>query len=281
VRLVTFTGSDGPAVGVRCGDGLAPVPYTDMLELIGAGDAGLERAAAAARAGARGTGGRLLAPVPAPPKMLFCGVNYPDHVEENPAAVLPTEPFFFAKLPSAVVGPGAPIVLPSPATQGDYEVELAAVIGRRARAVPAERALEHVFGYTVVNDVSARDVQFRDAQITLGKNADSFCPMGPEIVTADEIPDPAALVVETRVNGELRQRGSTGDWIFHLAELIEFLTRARGITLEPGDLVTTGTPAGVAAFRDPPPWLAPGDVVTVAVDAIGQLENPVTAGWER
>jgi 2-keto-4-pentenoate hydratase/2-oxohepta-3-ene-1,7-dioic acid hydratase in catechol pathway len=135
-----------------------------------------------------------------------------------------------------------------------------------------------VFGYTVANDVSARDVQFRDSQITLGKNPDTFCPLGPVVATADELPDPSALHVATYVNGERRQQGRTKDWLFDVPTLIEFLTRT--ITLEPGDVVTTGTPSGVAAFRDPPPWLRPGDEVTVEVEEIGRLSNPVIAGWE-
>lgn len=281
MRLVTYAEDGGTRVGVRTDAGVAPTPYRRMLDLIADGPAGLERAAEAAAAGSLAEGPELLAPIPDPPKMLFCGVNYPDHADENPDAVMPAEPFFFSKLASAVVGPGAPIVLPSPETHGDYEVELAAVIGRTASRVGRDDALSHVFGYTVVNDVSARDVQFRDAQITLGKNPDTFCPMGPELVTADEIPDPGSLAVACRVNGELRQSGSTANWIFPLAELIEFVTRRRGVTLHPGDLITTGTPSGVAAFRDPPPWLAPGDVVTVSVEGIGDLENPVAAGWER
>jgi 2-keto-4-pentenoate hydratase/2-oxohepta-3-ene-1,7-dioic acid hydratase in catechol pathway len=248
-----------------------------MLALIRDGARGIERARQAALHGERVEPERLLAPL-RPGKMLFCGVNYPEHADENPDAVMPKEPFFFAKLPSAIVGPDEPIRIPSPDTQTDYEVELAFVIGSTARRVARDRALEHVFGYTVANDVSARDVQFRDMQITLGKNPDTFCPLGPWVVTADEIPDPSSLHVATYVNGEERQRGATASWLFDVPTLIEFLSRS--ITLEPGDLVTTGTPAGVAAFRDPPPWLAPGDEVAVEVDAIGRLTSPVQAGWQ-
>lgn len=281
MRLVTYAENGQTRIGARTDRGVVPTGYDSMLDLIAAGADGLERVRAAVETAEPAEAPVLLAPLPQPPKMLFCGVNYPDHADENPDAVLPTEPFFFAKLASAVVGPDAPIILPSPDTHGDYEVELAAVIGRTARATRAADALGHVFGYTVVNDVSARDVQFRDAQITLGKNADTFCPMGPELVTADELTDPGCLRLEARVNGELRQSGTTADWIFHLAELIEFVTRVRGVTLHPGDLITTGTPSGVAAFRQPPPWLRPGDIVSVSVEGIGRLENPVHAGWER
>jgi 2-keto-4-pentenoate hydratase/2-oxohepta-3-ene-1,7-dioic acid hydratase in catechol pathway len=182
-----------------------------------------------------------------------------------------------SKLGTAIVGPGEPIQIPARETHTDYEVELAVVIGTTARRVPRERALEHVFGFTVANDVSARDVQFKDMQITLGKNPDTFCPLGPAVVTADAIDNPSDLEVACFVNGEERQRGHTSDWLFDVPTLIEFVSRT--MTLEPGDLVTTGTPAGVAAFRDGQPWLAPGDEVVVEVERVGRLENPVVAGW--
>jgi 2,4-didehydro-3-deoxy-L-rhamnonate hydrolase len=277
VRLVRCQVEGEPRVCVRTNGGVAPTPYCDMVELIHAGAEGL-RAAARAASGAALEPDGLLAPL-RPGKMLFCGVNYPDHADENPDAVMPSEPFFFSKLPSAVVGPGEPIRIPSPETHADYEVELAVVIGRTATRVAREQALGHVFGYTVANDVSARDVQFRDSQITLAKNADSFCPLGPEVVTSDELSEPSALHVASYVNGERRQHAATSNWLFDVPTLIEFVTRT--ITLEPGDLVTTGTPSGVAAFRDPPPWLQPGDEVTVEVEEIGRLTNPVVAGWEE
>jgi 2-keto-4-pentenoate hydratase/2-oxohepta-3-ene-1,7-dioic acid hydratase in catechol pathway len=273
MRLVSFEGG----LGARVDGGVAPTGYATLAELLRDGEAGLERARAAAERGEATAPGRLGAPH-RPGKMLFCGVNFADHAEENPGAVLPREPFFFSKLPSAIVGPDQPIRIPSPETHTDYEVELAMVIGRRARRLRPEEALDHVFGYTIVNDVSARDVQFTDNQITLGKNPDTFCPLGPEVVTADELPNPSALHVATYVNGEQRQAGATADWLFDVPTLLAFVTRL--ITLEPGDLVTTGTPAGVAAFRDPPPWLRPGDEVTVEVPEIGRLTNPVVAGWE-
>jgi 2,4-didehydro-3-deoxy-L-rhamnonate hydrolase len=277
MRLVTCLIDGEVRVCVRGDGGVAPTPYADMVELVRAGSDGLwaaERVAGDATLEPE----RLLAPL-RPGKMLFCGVNYPDHAEENPDAVMPSEPFFFSKLPSALVGPGEPIVIPASETQTDYEVELAFVIGRTAKRVQAADALDHVFGYTVANDVSARDVQFRDAQITLGKNPDSFCPLGPELVTADELPDPSRLHVASYVNGDRRQFAATESWLFDVPTLIEFISRT--ITLEPGDLVTTGTPSGVAAFRDPPPWLAPGDEVAVEVQEIGRLTNPVVGGWEE
>lgn len=265
-------------VAVHDERGAAATGYSDMLALIADEERGLSEARRAAADATPAPPDTILAPL-RPGKMLFCGVNFAEHAEENPAAVMPTEPFFFSKLPNAIVGPDAPIVIPAPENHLDYEVELAVVIGRRARHVPRERALAHVFGYTVTNDVSARDVQFKDSQITLGKNADSFAPLGPWVVTADEIDDPSQLHVATYVNGELRQQAATSGWLFDVPALIEFLSRT--ITLEPGDIVTTGTPAGVAAFRQPPPWLAPGDEVTVEVTEIGRLTNPVVAGWEQ
>jgi 2-keto-4-pentenoate hydratase/2-oxohepta-3-ene-1,7-dioic acid hydratase in catechol pathway len=276
MRLARCVVGGDTIVGAYDDGGITPTGYTDMLDLIRDGEAGLKRARAAVERAPRQAATRLLAPL-RPRQMLFCGVNYPDHAEENPNALMPTEPFFFSKLPSAVVGPGEPIVIPSPTTQADYEVELAVVIGRRARHVSRAQALQHVFGYTAANDVSARNVQFKDNQITLGKNPDSFAPIGPVIVTADELIDPSDLHVATYVNGERRQYGATKNWLFDVPALIEFVTRT--ITLEPGDLMTTGTPSGVAAFRDPPPWLAPGDEVTVEIDKIGRLTNPVVAGW--
>jgi 2-keto-4-pentenoate hydratase/2-oxohepta-3-ene-1,7-dioic acid hydratase in catechol pathway len=274
--LVTYQVGDGSAVGVLAdGQGHATA-HIDMRALIAAGPAAWSTLSADGL-GAAVPGARLLAPLPAPGKLLFCGVNYPGHLEENPGAVLPEVPFFFSKLPSAVVGPDAEIVIPAPDNQVDYEVELAVVIGRRAHRLDRASALDHVFGYTVVNDVSARDVQFKDSQITLGKNADTFCPMGPAIVTADAIGDPHALAVRTRVNGEERQSDVTSNLIFDIPRLLEFVSAT--ITLEPGDIVTTGTPAGVGCFRDPPLWLRPGDRVEVEVDGIGTLANPVIGAW--
>ncbi len=168
-------------------------------------------------------------------------------------------------------------MIPRASTLTDYEVELAMVIGSRAKRVKQADALDHVFGWTILHDVSARDVQFKDVQITLGKNPDTFAPIGPEIVTADELGDWSTLRVSTTLNGHMMQDAATSEMLFSPARLIEFLTDL--ITLEPGDVVTTGSPAGVGFFRDPPVYLQPGDEVTVAVDRIGSLTNPVEAGW--
>jgi 2-keto-4-pentenoate hydratase/2-oxohepta-3-ene-1,7-dioic acid hydratase in catechol pathway len=276
MRLVTYELDGRSGVGIRRGEAIVDTGYGSMLELIYDGARGLERAAEAADRADPVEGACLFAPI-RPGKILCSGINYASHKEENPNATMPEEPFFFSKLPSAVIGPGAPIVIPREATQTDYEVELALVIGRAARRVRQANALEHVFGWTIVNDVSARDVQFKDMQITLGKNPDTFAPIGPEIVTVDELGDPASLRVSTTLNGETMQDAPTSEMLFPPARLIEFL--ADLITLDPGDVVTTGTPAGVGCFRYPPVYLQPGDEVTVSVDRIGDLTNPVRAGW--
>jgi 2-keto-4-pentenoate hydratase/2-oxohepta-3-ene-1,7-dioic acid hydratase in catechol pathway len=222
--------------------------------------------------------GRLVAPLHRPRKLLFCGVNYQDHVDELPPPWQATpDPFFFAKLPTAIVGPGEAIVLPRETSRVDYEVELAAVIGRTARDVDEDAVLEHVFGYTIVDDVTERAIQATDNQLTWGKGIDTFCPLGPCVALTDEIPDPQALRISTRVNGETRQDSTTANMLFPVARLLSHLSR--WITLEPGDVVSTGSPAGVGYVQDPPRYLAPDDEVTVAIEGIGELTNPVVAGW--
>src|SRR3954451_16176525 len=186
----------------------------------------------------------------------------------------PARPLVFAKWPTSVIGPEEAIVIDAELTERvDWEVELAAVIGTTARDVPVERALEHVLGYTVANDVSARDVQFADGQWTRGKSFDTFCPLGPVVVTADDIPDPQALALRTRVNGEVMQDSSTAEMLFGVAELLAFCSRS--FTLEPGDLLLTGTPWGCGYFMDPPRALEIGDVVECEVERIGVLRNTV------
>jgi 2-keto-4-pentenoate hydratase/2-oxohepta-3-ene-1,7-dioic acid hydratase in catechol pathway len=268
VRLVTYEAGGRRGVGVRQDDEIFDTGYADMLDLIREG--GLPSA------GDRVEGARILAPL-RPGKILCSGINYASHKEENPDAVMPGEPFFFSKLPSSVIGPGEPIRIPAEQTQTDYEVELSMVIGRTAKRVSEADALDYVLGWTVLHDVSARDVQFKDNQITLGKNPDTFAPLGPVIVTTDEIGDWSTLHVSTTLNGETMQSSPASDMIFTPARLVEF-ARAL-ITLEPGDVISTGTPAGVGTFRDPPVYLKPGDTVTVAVDRIGELTNPVEAAW--
>jgi 2,4-diketo-3-deoxy-L-fuconate hydrolase len=277
MRLVTYAADGVRRVAVRRDGELVDTGYDDMIDLIRAGAEGVERAARAAESGEPVRAARLLAPVPRPGKILCSGINYASHKEENPGAVFPEEPFFFSKLPTAVIGPGEPIVIPRPETNTDYEVELAMVIGRTGKRLTQESALEYVFGWTILHDVSARDVQFKDNQITLGKGPDTFSPIGPEIVTSEELGDWSTLRVSATLNGEVMQDSPTSDMLFSPARLLEFLSAYA--TLEPGDVVSTGTPAGVGCFRDPPVYLSPGDEVTVSVDRIGDLTNPVAAGW--
>jgi len=276
VRLVTYAAAGRSGVGVRRDGAIFDAGYADMHALIADGAAGLERAGAAADASEPVADATLSAPI-RPGKILCSGVNYASHADENPDAKMPEEPFFFSKLQSSVIGPGEPIRIPRESTLTDYEVELSMVIGTRGYRIPEERALEHVFGWTVLHDVSARDVQFKDMQITLGKNPDTFAPIGPEIVTNDELGDWSTLRISTTLNGQVMQDAQTSDMLFTPARLLAFLTDL--ITLEPGDVVTTGSPAGVGFFRTPPVYLQPGDTVTVSVDRIGELTNPVEAGW--
>jgi 2-keto-4-pentenoate hydratase/2-oxohepta-3-ene-1,7-dioic acid hydratase in catechol pathway len=214
----------------------------------------------------------LKAPIPRPGKIITIGLNYRDHAAEG-GLPAPEAPIVFAKYPSAVVGSGEAIqVRPDISAEVDYEAELVVVIGREAKDVPVEEALGVVFGYACGNDVSARDVPNGD-QWMYAKSFDTFAPLGPWIVTADEIPDPQTLTVEARLNGEVMQSGSTKEMIFSVAELIAYVSR--GLTLLPGDLIYTGTPAGVGMARTPPVWLKPGDTIEVEIERIGVLRNPV------
>jgi len=214
-------------------------------------------------------------PIERPGKIICVGLNYRDHAEEQGTA-LPEAPLLFAKWQNTLIGPGEPIVIPPIVTKCDYEAELGVVVGQRVRDVSAEDALEVVAGYTCVNDVSARDLQFADGQWTRGKSPDTFCPVGPRLVPRDEIPDPQALGIRAILNGETVQESTTANMVFGVAEVIAYITRT--ITLEPGDLIATGTPAGVGAFRKPPLFMQPGDEITIEIDGIGSLTNPVAAG---
>lgn len=272
MKLVRYTTDDSrTAVGILTADGVLPTAATDIMAVINDGSAPAVTGPPAPRY-------RLLAPVPRPGKIFGSGINYASHKDENPDAVMPGEPGFFSKFPSSVCGPGDPILLPTPDSTVDYEVELAVVIGAPGRNLTPESAMAHVFGYTVINDVSDRGVQFRPNQMVLGKGSDSFCPMGPVLVTADEVPDVSRLRVRSYVNGEPRQDAPVSEMLFAIPRLIAHASR--NITLEAGDVITTGTPAGCGTFRNPPLWLRPGDTVTVAVEGIGELTNPVVAGWE-
>ncbi len=213
-------------------------------------------------------------PIERPGKIICVGLNYRAHAEEQ-GAKLPERPVLFAKWATALTGPGLPIVLPPVSQKVDYEAELAVVLGSRVKGVSVENALEAVRGYLCANDVSARDVQRADRQYTRAKSFDTFCPVGPELVPAAEVPDPQDLRIRALVNGEVRQDSTTADMIFSVAELIAFAAEA--ITLEPGDLLLTGTPSGVGEFRDPPLYLAEGDEVSIEIERLGALTNPVRA----
>ncbi len=216
----------------------------------------------------------LQAPIPRPGKIIAIGQNYLEHAKESGAG-MPPYPIIFSKYANSVIGPGEPIVIPAAVEKPDYEGELAVVIGRRGRNIPESEALKYVAGYMPLNDVSARDWQTRTSQWVIGKTCDTFCPMGPALVTADEIPDPQDLHLRTVIGDEELQSGYTGDMIFSVAHLIADMSRV--MTLEPGDVIATGTPPGIGAARTPPRWLRPGDVVRVEIEKIGALENPVVA----
>jgi 2-keto-4-pentenoate hydratase/2-oxohepta-3-ene-1,7-dioic acid hydratase in catechol pathway len=214
-------------------------------------------------------------PIERPGKIVCVGLNYRDHAEEQ-GAPLPEAPLLFAKWQNSLIGPGEPIVIPPIVTKCDYEAELGVVIGVNIRNASAEEALEAVAGYICVNDVSARDLQFADSQWTRGKSPDTFCPVGPRLVPRDEVPDPQALSIRAVLNGTPMQDSTTANMVFGVADLIAYITQT--ITLEPGDLIATGTPAGVGAFREPPVFMQPGDEITIEIEGLGSLTNPVVAG---
>ena len=214
----------------------------------------------------------LSSPIPRPGKVICIGLNYRDHAEES-GMPIPTSPIIFSKFSTCVIGSGDAIYIPKGSTQVDYEAELAVVIGRKAKNISASDAMDHVFGYTNFNDVSARDFQFADGQWQRGKSCDTFAPMGPFVATADEIGDPHQLNIKFRLNGETLQDSNTCQLIFKIPELIEFISSS--ITLEPGDVIATGTPPGVGFARKPPIFMKPGDVAEVEIDGLGTLSNPI------
>lgn len=225
---------------------------------------------------------RLLAPIPRPKKNIIClGWNYAAHADESARATgskveLPQHPVVFTKAPTSVNGPYDDFTFrPALTTQIDWEVELGVIIGRQGKAIPLEEALDHVFGYTIINDISARDIQQRHKQFFLGKSLDGSCPMGPWIVTRDELPDPQNLTLRTYVNGELKQNGNSAAQIFSVAQTINILSQS--MTLEAGDIIATGTPDGVGFARVPPEFLSDGDVVTCEISGIGRIETRVVA----
>jgi len=283
VRLLSCRSDTGETLGIAEGDRWLPAatvlgggPRT-IADLLAAGPGGLAAVRDSAPRARIATTGRpladaeLLAPVPRPGKVVAIGRNYREHAEEE-GVEPPPAPLIFAKWASSVVGHGADIRWdPGLTAQVDYEAELAVVIGRSARRVTVADALEHVLGYTCLNDVSARDLQFGDGQWTRGKSLDTFCPTGPVLVTADELGDASDLAISCSVDGELLQDARTSQMYFSVAEIVSYCSMA--FTLEPGDIVATGTPAGVGVFRKPPRFLADGDRVSVAIERIGVLEN--------
>jgi 2-keto-4-pentenoate hydratase/2-oxohepta-3-ene-1,7-dioic acid hydratase in catechol pathway len=280
MRLVTIDNQGEPAVAVERESGrhLLSAPagagLGDVGDLLRLSPADREQALGAAHPEPAPSDARLLAPLQ-PRNIVAIGLNYADHIKET-GMDAPQRPLVFSKLTSSVVGPSDEIQLDGSLTsQADWEVELAVVIGRTARRLPREQSLDAVFGYTVANDVSARDLQFGDGQWIRGKSLDTFCPLGPAVVTPDEIGDPQHLALRTRVNGALVQDSNTAEMIFPVAELISFCSHS--FTLRPGDVILTGTPWGCGAFMDPPRFLAPGDVVETQVEGIGTLRNVVRA----
>jgi 2-keto-4-pentenoate hydratase/2-oxohepta-3-ene-1,7-dioic acid hydratase in catechol pathway len=282
MKLATFTESGRTRVGVVVGEGdriadlsaTAPALPTEMTALLAGGPESLDAAARAAREAPSFALAevRLEAPVPRPPKILAIGLNYADHVAES-GMETPKLPLVFNKQSTSVVGPRDPFHMPRVSSALDYEGELGFVVGRRCRHVPKERAAEVIAGYTIVNDVSVRDWQLRTPTWTMGKSFDTHCPLGPWIATADELGGPHSLELKTWVNGELRQSSNTKHLIFDCFALVEHLSTA--FTLEPGDVVATGTPGGVGVGMKPPRLLKVGDVVRIAIDGIGEIENAV------
>jgi 2-keto-4-pentenoate hydratase/2-oxohepta-3-ene-1,7-dioic acid hydratase in catechol pathway len=282
VKLVTFTTGADARLGVLRGDAIVDLAEaseghlpSDMLAYLQRGRSAMELACELAQQSQSKVAlseVKLLAPVPNPPKIVAVGMNYADHCREQ-GVECPTSPVLFAKFSTAVIGPGEAIRWdPALTEQVDYEVELAVVIGRTARRVSVDDALDYVAGYTICNDVSARDLQFLDGQWVRAKSLDTFCPLGPWLVTRDEIADPQDLTIRCFLNGEVMQDSSTEQMVFGVRELIAFSSRA--FTLQPGDVLVTGTPPGVGVFRDPPIFMKEGDVVTVEIEGLGQLANP-------
>lgn len=278
MKIVTFSHEGGPQqAGILVGScvvGLSPIGYSDVVSFLSGGDEAFRGASELAASGAKGlplSSVRLLAPVPNPEKFICIGLNYRDHAKES-GMDIPEIPTVFTKYRNAVCGPGDPIILPSVSSQVDYEAEFAFVVGKRAKHVSAADWRDYVFGYTCVHDVSARDYQLATTQWTIGKTFDSFGPMGPWLVSKDEVADPHGLRIQLTLNGRVLQDSNTNQLVFDVGALLEYLSTV--MTLQPGDVVSTGTPPGVGMARKPPIYLQPGDECTVAVEGIGELTNP-------
>lgn len=283
MRLVTYERNSQRSTGALTNNGIIDLPTAssgalpgDMVALLQQGDEGLKRAREIVVKGGSTISlkeARLLAPVPRPGKIIGIGLNYADHAAEG-GRERPQYPMIFTKAVSAVIGAGEAIRLPLVTSMVDFEGEMAVVIGKRAKDVSSKNALEYVAGYTICNDVSGRDYQQRSSP-TAGKSFDTFAPLGPGIVTREEIPDPHVLDIRTIVSGEEMQHSNTRRLIFNVHYLIDYLSHI--FALEPGDVITTGTPAGVGLFRNPPRFLKPGDTVRIELEKVGILENPVVA----
>jgi 2-keto-4-pentenoate hydratase/2-oxohepta-3-ene-1,7-dioic acid hydratase in catechol pathway len=287
MRLATIQTPAGPGPAVLAGKFLVDVHATEpslpatLRGLLAAGSAAMQRVAHLARREASVRypidSVQFLPTIPDPDKIVCIGLNYRDHAEET-GAPIPRDPVLFSKFSTALIGPGQPIVLPPVSEKVDYEAELVVVIGKKGRFIPREKAMEHVAGYAVGHDVSARDWQLEKdgKQWLAGKTFDTFAPLGPYLVTADEVPDPHALGIRLRLNGQTMQDSNTKQMIFRTDELISYVSQV--VTLLPGDLIYTGTPPGVGIAREPKVWLKGGDVVEVEIDGLGVLSNPVVQG---
>jgi 2-keto-4-pentenoate hydratase/2-oxohepta-3-ene-1,7-dioic acid hydratase in catechol pathway len=280
MRLVTFATADGrECPGALSAGGVIDLSsrFDSVLALIHGGEEGLDtaRQILASSVSIPLDRVKLLAPLQNPPRIFCVGLNYRDHAVESKMEI-PRVPTIFLKLPSALIGPGAAIELPAISSQPDYEAEFACVIGTGGSGISRESWQSHIFGYTILNDVSARDVQLATTQWTLGKSFNTFAPLGPAIVTPDEIPDPHALDVKLAIDGEVLQHSNTRELIFKLPELIAYIS---SITpLQAGDIISTGTPAGVGLGRSPQRWLRAGETITIEITGLGKLVNPVVAG---
>jgi 2-keto-4-pentenoate hydratase/2-oxohepta-3-ene-1,7-dioic acid hydratase in catechol pathway len=284
MKLMMFEKTSGAALGLVEGTSVIDLAAADaslpkdLAALIAAGPAALGKAkAAAAKAPAAAklplASVKAALPIARPPKFICVGLNYALHAKEG-GHPIPTYPSFFLRVPTSLTAPGAPVLRPKSSIQLDYECELTIVIGKGGRHIPEAKALDHVFGYTLFNDVSVRDFQRKTTQWTPGKNFDSTGPLGPWVVTADALPPGASgLRITTRVNGETMQDSNTSDMIFSTANIVATLSEF--MTLEPGDIIATGTPSGVAHARKPPAWMKAGDTVEVEVEGIGVLSNPI------
>ena len=281
MKFLVFSHHGGaPQAGVLVNDqviSIAGCGYSTLLPVIEDGPVSkaiIERHLSKKHAGIPLTEVKLYAPIPNPPKLFMIGLNYRDHAIESNMAI-PTTPTVFSKFNNSIIGPGDTVWLPKASQQPDYEAEFAFVISKKAKHVKGADWKDYVFGYTVINDVSARDLQLATPQWLMGKSCDTFCPMGPVLVTADEIADPHNLNIKLTLSGEVLQNSSTKELIFNIPALIEHITQV--ITLEPGDVISTGTPPGVGFARKPPRYLRDGDECVVSVEGIGELRNPIRA----